>query len=57
MTTFATTFLIVIGAYALFLAIFSVVKYVQKRKDQKNKPNEEDKKDDQKGFIYKWQML
>ena len=57
MTTFATTFLIVIGAYALFLAIFSVVKYVQKRKDQKNKPNDEDKKDDQKGFIYIWQML
>ena len=46
MTTFATTFLIVIGVYALFLAIFSVVKYVQKRKDQKNKPNEEDKNDD-----------
>lgn len=49
MTTFATTFFIVLGVYFLFLSIFSVVKYVQKRRDQKGKdkqPNEEDKKDD-----------
>ena len=49
MTTFATTFFIVLGVYLLFMAIFSVVKYVQKRRDQKDKskqPREEDKKDD-----------